>query len=721
MPITAKTMRKQLSMLKPFTDTCSLDMIRMGQNKIGTLMKFTNRGQTVIKEHSFGNFNACWILPKDETRQGVLLYLHGGGYTAGDLGYVKGAGTTIAVRCGTRVFAPAYRLAPEHPFPAAIDDAFDSYKYLLTKGYSPDKITLIGESAGGGLCFALLQKLREEGEDMPAGVVAISPWTDLEANGESYESNADVDSSVSKKLLNFYADSYTSDRKNPLVSPVNADLTGMPATLIFAGGDEIMLDDSRRIHECLKEAGCESTLHIKPERWHAYVLYALHEDRDDFHKINSFLDKHMSRANKLRWMKLDNAAKIYPAARRQNWSNVYRVSATLKEDVDKDILSSALDVTVRRFPSIAARLRKGFFWYYLEQISKAPEVMEENSFPLTRMSNKEISKCAFRVLIYKSRIAVELFHSLTDGTGALIFLKTLVAEYIQQKYKILITNKNGVLPRLDPPDEEELEDSFQKYSGKVSASRRESNAWHLSGTVETAGFLNLTCFKIPVKEALDKAHEYGVTLTAFITAVMMSALCDLQKKKLQNPKRLKPVKVLVPVNLRNIFESRTMRNFAYYTTPEIDPRLGEYSFSDICMAVHHRMGLDVTPQVMSSKIAANVNSEKSVFVKIMPLFIKNLVMKAVFNAVGEKKSCITLSNLGKVSVPEEMEPYIERFDFILGVQATAPNNCGVISFGDTLYINFIRNTCEPDVEYYFYKTLEKLGLRAEVESNSRNG
>ena len=119
-----------------------------------------------------------------------------------------------------------------------------------------------------------------------------------------------------------------------------------------------------------------------------------------------------------------------------------------------------------------------------------------------------------------------------------------------------------------------------------------------------------------MKDALEKAHEYGVTLTAFLTAVMMSALCDLQKKKVQNPKRRKPVKVLVPVNLRNIFPSRTMRNFAFYTTPEIDPRLGDYSFKEICMAVHHRMGLDITPQVMSSKIAANVNSEKSVFVDV---------------------------------------------------------------------------------------------------------
>lgn len=122
----------------------------------------------------------------------------------------------------------------------------------------------------------------------------------------------------------------------------------------------------------------------------------------------------------LRWVKLDNAAKIYPAARRKNWSNVFRQSATLVENIDTAVLKSALEITVKRFPSIAARLRKGMFWYYLQQVECAPEIREEYSYPLTYMSKSEMRKCAFRVIVYINRIAVEFFHSLTDGTGALI-------------------------------------------------------------------------------------------------------------------------------------------------------------------------------------------------------------------------------------------------------------------------------------------------------------
>ena len=197
----------------------------------------------------------------------------------------------------------------------------------------------------------------------------------------------------------------------------------------------------------------------------------------------------------------------------------------------------------------------------------------------------------------------------------------------------------------------------------------------------------------------------------------MEALQNLQKEKVPVVSKRKPIKVLLPVNLRALFPSKTLRNFALYTTPEIDPKLGTYTFEEICQEVKHRMGSEINPKFMSTMIATNVNSEKSIALKMVPLFVKNLVMKIVFDLVGEKKSCLALSNLGNVQLPEEMTPYIERFDVILGVQAQAPNNCGVVSFDGTLYINFIRNIKEPDLEYHFYKVLESFGLPVLVESN----
>ena len=419
----------------------------------------------------------------------------------------------------------------------------------------------------------------------------------------------------------------------------------------------------------------------------------------------------------MRWVKLDNAAKIYPAARRKNWSNLFRQSVTLTENIDVRVLRNALDVTVKRFPSIAARLRKGAFWYYLQQVESAPQISEEHSYPLVFMDREEMRKCAFRVIAYKNRIAVEYFHSLTDGNGALVFLKSLTAEYLEQKYRVSIPFENGVLDRRELPKEEELEDSFLKYAGNVPASRKDTNAWHMSGEPQKDGFLNLTCFQIPVKPALELAHKHNATLTVFMSAVMMKALLNLQNEKKPNTKRQKRIKLLIPVNLRNLFPSNTLRNFAMYTIPELDPRLGAYSFDEICKIIQHKMGTEFTEKHMSCVIATNVNDERNPLVRLIPLPLKNAVMKAIFDSVGEKKSCLTLSNLGQVKIPEAMAQYVRRFDFILGVQAAAPYNCGMLSYGDTIYINFIRNIQDAELERHFHAVLQEMGLPTVVESN----
>ena len=420
----------------------------------------------------------------------------------------------------------------------------------------------------------------------------------------------------------------------------------------------------------------------------------------------------------LRWMRLDNAAKIFPASLRKNWSNAFRVSATLTEDVDVAVLQSALDVTVHRFPSIAARLRRGVFWYYLQQISQAPQIQEEHSYPLARMSRQELRACAFRVIVYQRRIAVELFHSLTDGNGGMVFLKSLLAEYFLQKYGISAPAEKGVLDRLEEPKAEELEDSFLRYAGSNPASRNETTAWYVPGTPEPTDFTHLTCLQLPVDKLLETAHEYGVSLTAFLASAMLMALQNLQKEEIPDPRKRKLLKVQIPVNLRQLFPSKTLRNFALFTIPEIDPRLGEYSFQEICRLVHHHVGIDVTAKQMSRRIAANVGPERSFAIRLLPLFLKNPILKIAFNLAGERLSCITMSNLGAVQLPEEMMPFVERMEFTLSVPATRAHHCGITSFKSTVYVNMVRNIRESGLEYHFFCVLRDLGIPVEVQSNS---
>ena len=426
----------------------------------------------------------------------------------------------------------------------------------------------------------------------------------------------------------------------------------------------------------------------------------------------------MAKKKPLHWVKLDNAAKIYPAASSHTWSNVFRQSVTLKEEVDAEVLRSALETTVKRFPTIAARLGKGAFWYYLQQVDGAPALKEEQSFPLIYMSKEEMGKCAFRVIPYGRRIAVEFFHSLTDGTGALIFLKSLTAEYLEQKHGISIPCEYGVLDRKEAPRKEEMEDSFLSYAGKVNVSRKATDAWRLSQRdYKRENFLFLTCLKLPVKQILELAHRYGVTVTVLLSAVMMKALLELQEEQVPVRKKQKRIKLLIPVNLRQLFPSESLRNFAMYTVPEADPRMGDYTLEELCGVVKHKMGTEITQKHMAGMIATNVKDERNPFLRVVPLPLKNLAMKAVFNRVGERKSCLTLSNLGQVKLPETMRPYVERFDFILGVQAAAPYNCGMLSYGDTVYINFIRNTREGGLERRFAAILRDLGVTVTAESN----
>ena len=720
MELSAKLVRAQLHFFKPFVANCSLETTRKGQDKLGELMSVLHKREVYMKDHDFGAFQGAWVMPKDERRSGVVLYLHGGGYTCGSLEYAKGFAATLASQCGVRVFCAAYRLAPENPYPAAVDDALEAYRYLLKKGYAPRQILLCGESAGGGLIYALCLRLRREGMELPCGLIGISPWVDLIGSGKSYETNRDNDPSLTQELLEFYAKCYTTDPADPLCSPVFGDLTGFPPSLLFAGGDEILLDDARALQEKLVSCGCKSTLRVAPERWHAYVLYCLSENmEEDMAAIDRFLTKYLSPARSLRWMRLDNAAKIYPAAKRRNWNNFFRLSATLTEPVDTEVLRRALDVTVRRFPSIAVRLRRGAFWYYLEEIPKAPAIQPEKSCPLDHVPFHEVRQCAFRVLVYHERIAVEFFHALTDGTGALVFLKSLLAEYLSQRYGLAIPAEKGVLGRLEEPSAEEVEDSFARYAGDVKLSRRESTAYHLSGTPEPDGYKDLVTMMIPAEKLRDCAKGFGISVTELLCAAMMQAILDIQAKDVPRRAARKPVKVLLPVNLRTLFPSATLRNFASYITPEIDPRMGDYSFEELCQLVHHKMGMENNRRTMRAKFAANVASERSPVLRVMPLFIKNIAMKAVFDMVGECKSCLCLSNLGRVELPEAMTPYVTRMDFIIGVQARAPHNCGVITWNGTAYINCIRNIREPALELAFYRVLHRLGLPVRVESNTR--
>ena len=735
-------LRSQLNILRPFVARCSLNVVRRSQDNIGKLMAGSYKDQVSADKIKVGELNCAMLTPREELSGGVILYLHGGGYVAGNLDYAMGFGSALAVKCGIKVFIVEYRLAPEHPYPASLDDAMDAYGYLLSNGYEPSRIALCGESAGGGLCYALCQKIRDKGRTMPAGIIAISPWTDMTMSSPSYTINQKDDPSLTPDMLKYFSDCYVygadSDTKGRLRPRTNPDVEDdrrvkserhlsplfdtqekMPESLILVGDDEIMYDDSVLMHEKLIEAGCKSELVVAEGMWHGYLLYDLPERAGDYEKISKFIKKIIPARKMLQWMALDNAAKIFPASRSRTWSNMFRISATLDEEIDREALRVALDVTIRRFPSIAVAIKRGFFWYYHEEVREAPPILDEKPYPLSRMTTKDLRKCAFRVLVYKNRLAVEFFHSVTDGTGGLIFTKTLTAEYLYQKYGIRVPVGDGILDRLEEPSPEELEDSFPKNAGDYTVSRKDTDSFRIEGKREPDGFRTNTTFIIDPEYVREEAKRRGITVNIYLTSILILAAARIQEKRVSDPSKYKPVKVFVPINLRKMFNSRTMRNFILYAMLGINPRLGDYSFEDICQITSAQMKQQYTKKNMQAMIKTNVASEESIFIKVVPLFLKDFIMKLVFLSVGERKSLFSFSNLGLVSVPEEYSRRVVRMDFILGAQSSAPYNVSALTYGGKMYFNVTRNCKEPAYEGEIYRVFRELGIPHTIESNTR--
>ena len=422
---------------------------------------------------------------------------------------------------------------------------------------------------------------------------------------------------------------------------------------------------------------------------------------------------------KLRWMRLDNAALIFPAALRRTWSNAFRISFSFTDPVDPEILQQALDHTVQRFPSVCVRLRRGLFWYYLEELPSAPRVAEDSYQPLRHMGRRDVRRCGFRVLYYRNRMAVEYFHSVTDGTGGLTFAKTLAAEYVRLYFGVEVPAQCGIKELSEDVPAAELEDSFRDNGGPVAAARDDRNVYRPKDALEPDRYLHVTQGELDAEALHSLCAAKGVTVTAFLTAVLLDCLMEMQRSDVRNLRHMKPVKVQIPVNLRKLFPSETMRNFTAVANVGADPRLGDYTLDELVEIVHHQMRLSITKKNMQAIFTPNVRDERNVLLKIVPLAVKNLVMRMVFDNVGETVSCLSFSNLGRVELPEAMAKYVQRVEFVLGAQSSAPHNVSATSFGGKLWINISRNSVEPRLERLFFTRLVQLGLHVRIEDNAK--
>jgi monoterpene epsilon-lactone hydrolase len=248
-----------------------------------------------VEKISIEGIPAEWVTAPNAVEDRVFLYLHGGAYIMGSCNTHRYIASKLARSTAARVLVPEYRLAPENPFPAAIEDAVKVYRWLISSGFAPDKIIIGGDSAGGGLTLATLISLKDEEEALPTLAVLLSPWTDMEGTGESMETRADVDPWLSPDASRTTPALYIRDMdpRHPLVSPIYADLSGLPTMLVHVGNDEILLSDSARLVDRARASGVEITFKIWDEMWHVFQTFAIPEGQQAIDEIGDFVRKHL--------------------------------------------------------------------------------------------------------------------------------------------------------------------------------------------------------------------------------------------------------------------------------------------------------------------------------------------------------------------------------------------------------------------------------------------
>lgn len=416
------------------------------------------------------------------------------------------------------------------------------------------------------------------------------------------------------------------------------------------------------------------------------------------------------------WYRMDSAASLYASLQSEKYSATYRFSAVMAEPVNPAALQRAIDLTMPRFPGFRVRVRHGFFWHYLENNpAPGPFLKEDVSDPCQPFRFQEDNHWLIRFYYYRSRISIEIFHALSDGAGAMIFFRTLLAVYLRETGHE-IPDGDGVLNVADRPSREELEDAYSRYAG-THASRlaHAPRAYANAGTAEPFYTFHVTMGFLPLDKlhALARAHQ--VSVTEYLTAALIFVILERQQSEPHNRKR--PVALAVPVNLRSHFPSHTLGNFITTVSPYIDPAMGDYTFEEILSQVHNYMKLHINRQEMRSAFTWNVRLTRSPVLRAIPLFLKTPIMMESYKIQGVRPYSGTYTNVGAFAVPESMRPHIQRMEVILG-QAIVPRcHCASISYGNTMEITLAGTQKETDTEREFFRFLVRQGIPVQIESN----
>ena len=416
------------------------------------------------------------------------------------------------------------------------------------------------------------------------------------------------------------------------------------------------------------------------------------------------------------WIPLDNAAKIFPAIRSKEHTTVIRLTAVLNERITISSLFRAVKEAENRFPFFRVSLRRGFFWYYLEQVDEKFSVLHDTDKPCKAFGSIKEKGLLLRILVHKNELSIECSHILTDGFGALTFLRFLLIYYFTDK-GVIKSNETESILNLNI-DDEEFEDAYNRFfKENIPGIIKQPKAYHVPFPLRKKPRFDLLYAILPIEQLKQKAKEKGVNITDYLVALYLLVLQEIyfENKKKGITSSHKIARIQVPVNLRNIYPSKTLRNFSLFVIPEIDFRLGGYSFNELLKIVYHKIRLETDEKLISKIISRNVGGERNIFVRGIPIWLKSLILYFKYYSEGANQYSGVVTNLGKVELPEAMS---DKIDYFI-VSPPPPNkklkiNCGVVGYGDKLVLSFGNITKTRDFERKYLQFLTKQGINIRV-------
>jgi NRPS condensation-like uncharacterized protein len=419
------------------------------------------------------------------------------------------------------------------------------------------------------------------------------------------------------------------------------------------------------------------------------------------------------------WLKLDNAAKLFPAIMSAELTSVFRITVFLKKPIKFSAIKEAVEISSRRFPYFSVSLGSGLFWHYLEYNHQIPRILTEEKIPCTAFAAKRKNEPLYRILVKENRISVEFIHILTDGGGAFEYLKSLLYTYFRLNGNNIPSDEEIILPE-SPISEEEIEDGYKRFfRRKIPPPGKLTKAWHLPFLLDGKPRLKIIRSQIALDKLLEVARSYGVSVTEYMVSVYLFTLQMIYLEEKVKKQKRGVLRIEVPVNLRKKFPSKTMRNFSLFVLPEIDLRLGVYSFDEILNIVKYQLQTGADVKQITRFLSQNVGHEKSPFVRLLPLFIKSMAIYAVYKRLGSNQCSGILTNLGRVKLPEEMENLIDAFEVV----PTPPNthvkiSCAMVTFKNQLRLDFGNISRSTSFEMHFLKYLTESGIPVKVLNNN---